>query len=236
MPQADRKSSKAEHSSDIHIRPLTEEEIEQLEDALGQPIDRKYLVHWVSEAIRDVVRMPILPTARETRNGLLHVIREGHRWIHSIDNCPGVLLFVRKDELDELKANIKRFAGELEAAAKRFAQKVKAGHPQTPFALEAFLNKMIGIAKKAKVPPSTPGHGLRSHTTPQPEPDFFNFVCEAFEIAREVIRSSQLSLERREAALAVLRIKSNAALIKVLVRLRGKIGDYREGEHGLVEK
>src|SRR5579872_9360 len=166
MPQAARQSSKAKQSTQIHIRRLTVDEIEQLEKALGQPVDRKYLVHWVSEAIRDVVRMPRLPTSRETRNALLHVIREGHRWIHSVDNCPGVLLFVQKDELDELKAAINRFSGQLERAAKLFAQKVQPGHPRTAFALEAFLDRMIGIAKTAKALPSVPSRALRSQTAP----------------------------------------------------------------------
>jgi hypothetical protein len=235
MPQAAQKSSKAKQSSQLSIRPLTADDIEPLEEALGELVDRKYLVHWVSEAIRDVVRMPLLPTARETRNGLLHVIREGHRWTHSIDNCPGVLLFVRKDELDELKAAISRFSGQLEHAARLFAQKVQPGHPRTPFALEAFLDRMIGIAKKARVLPRVPARALRSQTAPRLPPAFFNFVTEALTIARDVIRSSSLPDDRKEAALAVLRVQSNQALSKLLVRLRGRIGKYRESKHGLVE-
>jgi hypothetical protein len=34
------------------IRALTEDEIARLENALGEPIERSYLVHWVSQAIQ----------------------------------------------------------------------------------------------------------------------------------------------------------------------------------------
>ena len=84
------------------IRPLTEAEIELLERSLGRPVDRNSLVHWVSQSIRDVVRLTDLPTARQCRDALLVVVRDGREWIHDINHCPCVSLIGQKADLDEL--------------------------------------------------------------------------------------------------------------------------------------
>ena len=94
---------------------------------------------------------------------------------------------------------------------------------------------MIGIAKKAKVLPSTPGRAVRSQTAPRSPPAFFNFTIKALAIAKEVIKSSPLPDDRKKAALSILRIQSNEALSKLLEQLRGQISNYREGEHGIIE-
>jgi len=46
------------------IRALTETEIESLEQALGKPVDRKYLDYWISQSIADAVTLARQPTAR----------------------------------------------------------------------------------------------------------------------------------------------------------------------------
>jgi len=61
------------------------------------------------------------------------------------------------------------------------------------------------------------------------------FVREAVAIAMEMIRSSKLPRDQIDAALAALSKVTDQSLVKALERLRGRIGDYREGTIGLVE-
>jgi hypothetical protein len=49
------------------LRPLQNDEVQELERALGKPIDRAYLVFWVSRAIGDCVRLSMQPTPREAQ-------------------------------------------------------------------------------------------------------------------------------------------------------------------------
>jgi hypothetical protein len=95
---------------------------------------------------------------------------------------------------------------------------------------------MIGIAKVAKVLPSTPGRALRSQTAPRSPPAFFEFVTEAVDIAIDVINSSPLLREQKDAAVTILASQTDNALSKLLERLRGKVGNYQERGHGLVER
>jgi hypothetical protein len=234
MPKENHNVSGSTRRSDITIRPLTEREIEQLERSLGRPVDRNLLVHWVSQSIRDVVRLRDLPTARECRDALLLVVRDGREWIQDINHCPCASLIGQKAELDELTAGMARVCDRAEFVAKEFRAAIKPGRHRARFALEAFLDRMIGIAKMAKVLPSTPGRAPRSQTAPRRPPAFFNFVKAALAIARDVIRSSPLP-HGKEEALSVLRPQSDEALGKLLERLRGRTGNYRESERGLVE-
>jgi hypothetical protein len=50
-----------------------------------------------------------------------------------------------------------------------------------------------------------------------------------------LIRSSPLPRDQMDAALAALSV-TDQSLIKSLERLRGQVGDYREGAAGLVER
>jgi hypothetical protein len=59
-----RKKSAVSYLEDGCIRPLQESEVEELERALGRPIDRAYLALWVSRAIGDCVRVSTQPTPR----------------------------------------------------------------------------------------------------------------------------------------------------------------------------
>jgi hypothetical protein len=216
--------------TDSPVRPLTDDEIERLERRLGRPVDRDFLVHWVSQAIRDVVRFSRLPTAREHRDSLLRIIEEGRQWIQHVEACPGISFL--GSELDELKRVVARFSDQANLLAKQFG--VKRGHPRTPVALEGFIDRMIGIAKAAKVYPSSESRALRSQTAPRPPPDFFWFTAEALEIAQDVVKSSPLAEDRKQAALSMLDVPSRGTLSKLIERLRGKISDYRDGEYGLV--
>jgi hypothetical protein len=58
--------------------------------------------------------------------------------------------------------------------------------------LEAFLDPLIGIAKRAKVLPGTPSRALLAAIHSSPGPPFFGFVTKALDIAMDVIRSSPL--------------------------------------------
>jgi hypothetical protein len=190
------------------------------------------LVHWVSQAIRDVVRLSQEPTARELRDGFVQIAEEGRQWIRNAEGCPGISRLGR--ELDELKRTVARFCDQADRLANEFGAAVKRGRRRTPFALEAFLSRMLGIAKKAKVYPRAESRALRSQTAPRSAPDFSRFVVEALDIADDVIQSSPLSQDRKDAALSILSIENMAVLSRLIVQLRGKISDYRERPHGLV--
>src|SRR5579872_6953228 len=69
----------------INIRPLTEAEIERLERALGKPIDRSFLTHWLSVAIEDTVRLSTQPTAKEFSSDLRRMARHGRQWLRGVD-------------------------------------------------------------------------------------------------------------------------------------------------------
>jgi len=218
------------------IRPLTEHEIERLEKAIGQSVDRDHLVYWVSEAIRDVVRLSDLPSAREYRDALLQIAREGRRWLRRIKEFPDAsFLPGRRIELDKVTSMVARICDSADSFAERLGTSIKRGHPRTPFALEAYLDRMIGIAKRAKVLPSTPGRALRSQTAPRLPPNFFKFVVEALAISRDVIKASPLPESKKKAAVLILRVQSEHALSKIIEGLRGQIASYGEGTHGLVE-
>jgi hypothetical protein len=222
-------------SSKDNIRPLTEHEIERLETAIGQPLDRDHLVYWVSEAIRDVVRLPDMPSPREYRDALLQITDDGRRWLRRIEKFPGAKYLPKRVELEEVTSVVARFCDSADSFAEQLGTSIKRGHPRTPFVLKAFLDRMIGIAKRARVPPSTPGRAVRSQTAPRLPPAFFRFVLEALAIARDVIKTSPLPESKKKAAAFILRIQSEDALSKVMVGLRGQIGSYGEGTHGLVE-
>ena len=218
------------------IRPLTEHEIELLERAISHPVDRDHLVYWVAEAIRDVVRLSDLPSAREYRDALLQIAGEGRSWLRRIEEFPGASFLPKRIELNEVTSIVAKFCDSADLFAKQLGASIKRGHPRTPFALEAFLDRMIGIAKRAKVLPSTPGRALRSQTAPRLPPAFFKFVLQALATSRDVIRTSPLPEAKRKAALSILRVQSEEALSKVIEGLRGQIGSFSESAYGLVER
>ena len=213
------------------LRPLTEQEIEALETELERPIDRDYLAHWISTSISNVVTLSILPSPAQCRDGLQRLARQGRKWLDQIDDCPGRAL-LEESNVTALRASVVQFCQRTEFLAARFGESVKPGQNPTPPALTAFLDNMIGIAKRAKLVPSTPQRFMK---TLRPSPPFFNFVKAALAIAEAVIESSPLTDHQRSRALRSLLLYSSDALIKILERLRGRIGDYHESAFGLVE-
>jgi hypothetical protein len=218
--------------STAEFRPLTDVELQRLESALGKSVDRQYLQHWISVAIRDVARLSFLPTPRQLRIDLIRLAREGRQWLrHAIEHSDTFSPRQRM-ELDQLLAAAEAFLEGLDFMAAQAAASTKAGRPRTHVGLLAFLDRMIGIAKRARVWPSTP---MRAIPTKRPPPPFFRFILEALAVARDIIASSPLPHSHKAAALSILRINSNEALIKILEELRGRTGDYRDTPHGLVE-
>ena len=159
------------------IRPLTEAEIELLERSLGRPVDRNSLVYWVSQSIRDVVRLRDLPTARECRDALLVVVREGRGWIHDINHCPCASLIGQQAELDALTAGVARVCDRAEFVAKEFRAAIKPGRHRARFALEAFLDRMIGIAKSGQGTAQYTGSCSEEPDCASPTAGFFQ-LCE----------------------------------------------------------
>ena len=239
--QADKQKVRSSHPSDkftlpkskADVRPLTETELQRLESALGKSVDRQYLAHWVSEAIRDVTRLSILPSAPELRTDLMRMAREGRQWLRHATEYSDTFLPRQRSALDLLLPAAEAFLESIDFMAAQAAASIKAGRRRTHLGRLAFLDRMIGIAKRAKVRPSTP---MRAIPTKRPPPPFFQFVFEALAISRDVIASSPLPDSQKAAALSILRIRSKEALIKVLEELRGRISDYQDSTHGLVER
>jgi hypothetical protein len=136
------------------MRPLKDTEIVDLETALGKPIDRHYLVYWVSRAIDEVARFSNQPTPRAARDELSKIAREGRAWIQRINEFSGAFLLRQYAELDGLTATVAEFCARVDSVIERLEPSVKAGHPRIPIPLEAFLHNMIGIAKRPRFFPA----------------------------------------------------------------------------------
>jgi hypothetical protein len=213
------------------LRPLRESEIEILERALTKPVERKWLVHWISQGIADVVMLCSLPTAKEYRDELERLARNGRQWIEQINASLARSIIVRYPRLGTLAATVAELCEALDATTDQLDAGIKAGRRHAA-ALDSFLDNLIGIAKRAKVLPSTP---MRAIPTDAPPPPFFTFTVAALELARGVITTSSLPERQKTAALAALHIRSKEALIRRLERKRGRVGDYHEGSFGLME-
>jgi hypothetical protein len=192
------------------IRGLSDDEIAQLERVLGKPVPRSYLSYWVREAIRDVVRLatPLIGPG-EYRDELKQIAQQGRKWIDIVRQSRSTSLLPKVLEVEQLISSVATFSDAVGSLAYQADNSVGPGRPPTHLALEAFLDRLIGIAKRAKVRPSTPSRELVDPINPLPGPLFYQFVTQALEIA--------------------------AVLIKAIERVRGKIGDYREGAAGLLE-
>ena len=219
-------------SRELNIRPLTDTEIDSLAELLGNNIDRKYLVHWISQSITDTVRSARLGTPRQIRDSLLEVERGGREWLKRIDESRVRSLLTMRANLPEFRATTVAFCDRVTSLVQELNTVVGPGRSRTPPALEAFVEHVIGLAKKAKVLPSTPSRRAdrQAHS-----PAFFQFLVGALRIARQVIKTSKLPEDVKAEALSRLQYTSTDALIKVVVKARGRIGNYRATPHGLVE-
>ncbi len=211
------------------LRALTKHEIEQLAKALEKPVEHNYLAFWISTSISNVVTLSTLPSPAQCRDGLKRLARQGRKWLDQIDDCPGKAL-LEESNVTAMKVAVVQFCEHAEGEAARFGQLIKPG-TRTPPALTAFLTNMIGIAKRAKVLPSTP---QRFMETRRPPPSFFVFVERALAIAEDVIESSPIS-DRQKQAASSLHYSTRDALIKVVEGLRGRVGNYHESPYGLIE-
>jgi hypothetical protein len=222
-------------STTNEIRSLTDDEIARLEKALGRPIERPYLVQWVSRAIQTFVVIVILPPPGERRDDLKEIAKRGREWIETVEQSRSARLLPAPLDVEQLMNSARTFCHVAESLARQLDQVVGPGHPRTTVALDAFLDPLIGIAKRAKVLPRTPSRALLGPVDCPPGPPFFRFVHEALEIAMEVIGSSTLPDDQIDAALAALARVTDQSLVKALEGSRGRIGDYRKGTMGLVE-
>jgi hypothetical protein len=215
------------------IRPLTEAELEALEKALGAPVDREHLNYWLSEAIEDAVRSASYPPPRQLRDGLLEIERNGRQLLSSMDE-PKVAAFIgARANFGEFRAATAQFCDQIGALAREVDALVRPGRSRTPAALEGFIDRVIGIAKKAMVLPSTPSRREERQTAETTV--FFGFLNKALGIARRVIKSSQLPDDLKAAADSKLKYRTREALIELVVKVRGQVGNYREAQDGLVE-
>jgi hypothetical protein len=219
----------------IEIRPLTDEEIARLEAALGQPVERIYVAYWVSRAIQAFIVLLTLPPPRERRDDLKEIAEQGRKWIETVEQSRSARLLPTLVDVEHLISSARTFCEIAGSLARQLDHSVGPGHPRTNVALEALLEPLIGIAKRAKVLPSTPSRDLLDLIDAPPGPPFFRFVTAALDIAMDVIRSSPLPHQQMDAALAALSKVTDQGLAKTLERLRGRVGQYRESAAGLVE-
>ena len=234
------------HRKRPEIRPLSETETQRLEQALGAQVDREYLVHWVSQAIADAVMLASQPTPREVRDGLLQIERSGRLWLRALEESKAGSLLAARANLSEFRAGAATFCDRVSSLARQVDAVVR-GHPRTSIALEQFVDRMIGIAKRAKVLPSAPsraakkrarvrvaGHAAtRRRAVPT---SFFKFLTTAIRVARSVIKTSALPDDQQAAALSKMRIHSEDALNKLVVKLRSRVRHYSPTPFGLVER
>jgi hypothetical protein len=82
--------------------------------------------------------------------------RDGRRWLGEASEYSTIFNAAQRGALDRLVEAANPFFDSIDALAAQAAVATKAGRPRTPFGLTAFLDRMIGIAKQAKVLPSTP--------------------------------------------------------------------------------
>jgi hypothetical protein len=99
--------------------------------------------------------------------------------------------------------------------------------------LQVFIGELIGIAKQAKVLPSTPSRAIRPK---RPPPPFFRFVDTALAVARKMVTSSPLTPDQRKSALSVFMVGGDEALVKQIEMVRGRISDYHDSPFGLIER
>lgn len=230
------------------LRTLTREELDRLEGALEKRLHRKHLAHWVSTSISNAVKLSSLPSPGQARDRLKKLAREGRVWVDQVEaepikslleqkilqqhkGWPDALL-EHKKKIEELKAKIAEVCAHADSTSVAVGRLNKrGGQRSTPPALLAFLDNMIAIAKHNKIRPSTPQRDMHSKKPPA----FFLFVEKALATAKDVIESSPIPNQQKRRAPQSLRYASRDALIRILERKRGRIGDYHDSPYGLIE-
>ena len=177
------------------------------------------------------------PTPREVRDGLLQIERSGRVWLRALEESKAASLLAARANLSEFRAGAATFCDRVTSLARQVDAVVR-GRSRTSIALEQFVDRMTGIAKRAKVPPSTPSRAdkprakvrVAGHATNRKRaepPAFFKFLTTAVRVACRVIKTSPLPEDQQAAALSKMWIHSEDALNKLVVKLRGRVGNYR---------
>jgi hypothetical protein len=130
----------------VAIRELTAEEIQRLERALGQPIDHMYLVHWMSHSINALVQVASVPSARQLRDDLTRMAREGRQWIRSVAEYPPDILWPRAGaERDRLIEAAEGFCQSIDLMASQAGSLVKRGNTKTYPAFQALRVRRASV-------------------------------------------------------------------------------------------
>jgi hypothetical protein len=169
------------------------------------------------------------------RRQLQRLARQGRLWLREIAENPLQAVLCGYTNFERLNDEVTQFCDQVDAIRRQYGVGVKTGPPRRRLLLQVFIGELIGIAKLAGVPPSTPGRAILPTTPPPP---FYRFVTAALMIAEEIVVSSSLPERQREVAQSVFTVASDEALVKQIETVRGRVGDYvpSESGHGLVER
>src|SRR5215469_18397501 len=99
-----------------NIRQLTDEEISRLERALGKPVERAYLVYWISTGIRELVKLstPIV-SPREYRDELEEIVQQGRKWVETLKQSRSTSLLPNVLEIEQLISSVATFSDAVES-------------------------------------------------------------------------------------------------------------------------
>jgi hypothetical protein len=134
--------------SAVTIRDLTDADAEALEQALGKPIDRKFLVRRVSQITREIVGLAIQPKPQDYRPELRRIAQQGRVWIRNVEECPAQSM-LRASNFEQMKIEVTRFCDQVDAIRRQYGS-ATVGPPRRRLLLQLFIGEMIGIAKRSK--------------------------------------------------------------------------------------
>src|SRR5581483_7456540 len=91
------------------IRRLTERELASLEQALGKPVDRRFLTHWMSQSIVDAVTLASRPSPRILRDLLLRIEGRGREWLSEVEDGRAAFFLATYLNVPKLSATTTEF-------------------------------------------------------------------------------------------------------------------------------
>jgi hypothetical protein len=172
--------TESDTQSVLTLPDVSDEDVIALERALRKPVDRNLLVQRLSRVIRDIVRLAIQPKLQDRRPELLRIARQGRVWLREVAQCSSQSMLRGNTNFEQLKVEVTRFCDQVDVIRRQYGGTVKAGPPRRRLLLQVFIGEMIGIAKRAKVLPSTPSRAI---SPKRPPPSFFEFVKTALAVA-----------------------------------------------------
>ncbi len=217
------------------IRPMTDAEVERLEQALGKPMDRQLVRQRLSLTIRQLVHLSLQPKAPDHRPELQRLARNGRVWLREIAENPMQPVFRGNTNFEQLKVEVTEFCDRVDLGIRRRSCcRQEDGPPRRRLLLQFFIGELIGIAKRAGVYPSSPACEI----LPKRPPPFYQFVRTTLSIAKDMVQSSSLTERQKAAAQAIFVVDAETALIKQIEIVRSRISDYvpSEAGQGLVER